>query len=58
MKNIDNSEPSTNDLRQMYVYNHYWNSSKAILLYPSNHQNNNYTLEFTEFEKIPSLELQ
>jgi 5-methylcytosine-specific restriction enzyme subunit McrC len=35
-KNIDNSAPSTNDLRQMYVYNDYWNSTKAMLLYPSN----------------------
>lgn len=35
-KNIDYSEPSTHDLRQMYVYNEYWKSEKAILLYPSN----------------------
>lgn len=35
-KNIDYSEPSTNDLRQMYVYNDYWDSKKAMLLYPSN----------------------
>jgi 5-methylcytosine-specific restriction enzyme subunit McrC len=35
-KNIDYSEPSTHDLRQMYVYNDYWNSKKALLLYPSN----------------------
>lgn len=34
-KNIDYSEPSTHDLRQMYVYNDYWNSKKAMLLYPS-----------------------
>lgn len=35
-KNIDCSNPSTNDLRQMYVYNEYWHSYKAMLLYPSN----------------------
>lgn len=35
-KNIDYSEPSTHDLRQMYVYNDYWESDKAMLLYPSN----------------------
>lgn len=35
-KNIDYSEPSTHDLRQMYVYNDYWQSDKAMLLYPSN----------------------
>lgn len=34
-KNIRNSKPSTNDLRQMYVYNRYWSSYKALLLYPS-----------------------
>lgn len=34
-KNIDYSEPSTHDLRQMYVYNEYWDSKKAMLLYPS-----------------------
>ncbi|MES2862769.1 MAG: restriction endonuclease [Bacteroidota bacterium] len=35
-KNIEYSEPSTHDLRQMYVYNDYWVSNKAMLLYPSN----------------------
>jgi len=34
-KNIDHSQPSTHDLRQMYVYNEYWNSSRSLLLYPS-----------------------
>lgn len=34
-KNISYSKPSTHDLRQMYVYNDYWKSTKAILLYPS-----------------------
>ena len=34
-KNISSSKPSTHDLRQMYVYNDYWESTKAILLYPS-----------------------
>ncbi|MFH6956691.1 McrC family protein [Flavobacterium aquidurense] len=34
-KNISNDKTSTHDLRQMYVYNDYWNSDKAILLYPS-----------------------
>lgn len=35
-KNIAYSQPSTHDLRQMYVYNDYWLSTKAMLLYPSN----------------------
>lgn len=34
-KNIKNNKPSINDLRQMYVYNDYWNATKALLLYPS-----------------------
>jgi 5-methylcytosine-specific restriction enzyme subunit McrC len=34
-KNIKYSQPSTQDLRQMYVYNDYWKSYKAVLLYPS-----------------------
>jgi 5-methylcytosine-specific restriction enzyme subunit McrC len=42
-KNISYSKPSTHDLRQMYVYNDYWVSTKAMLLYPSNET------EFTNF---------
>jgi 5-methylcytosine-specific restriction enzyme subunit McrC len=34
-KNIQYSKPSTQDLRQMYVYNEYWTSYTATLLYPS-----------------------
>ncbi len=34
-KNINGSKPSTNDLRQMYVYNEYWKSNNSILLYPA-----------------------
>lgn len=48
-KNIDYSEPSTHDLRQMYVYNEYWQSDKAMLLYPTN---NNIEHEFKNFEDI------
>ena len=31
--------PSDNDLKQMYVYNMYWQSARSILLYPA-HGNN------------------
>lgn len=34
-KNIGNSNPSTQDLRQMYVYNEYWKSVQSMLLYPA-----------------------
>ncbi len=37
-KNIKYSKPSTQDLRQMYVYNDYWDSYKAVLLYPSENE--------------------
>lgn len=33
-KRPNNSSASIQDLRQMYAYNKFWNSSKAILLYP------------------------
>lgn len=48
-KNIGNSQPSTHDLRQMYVYNDYWDSTKAMLLYPSN---NTVFPEFINFNPI------
>jgi len=48
-KNIDQSQPSTHDLRQMYVYNDYWNSTRSVLLYPSTSNNLN---QFISFEKI------
>ena len=41
-KDIDQSQPSTHDLRQMYVYNDYWKSSKSILLYPAQFTNIRY----------------
>jgi len=34
-KNIQNYKPSTQDLRQMYVYNDYWESVQSMLLYPA-----------------------
>jgi 5-methylcytosine-specific restriction enzyme subunit McrC len=52
-KNIDDYKPSTNDLRQMYVYNDYWDSKKAMLLYPSNESNEINDDNFISFEKTP-----
>ena len=34
-KNIQHFKPSTQDLRQMYVYNDYWESVQSLLLYPA-----------------------
>ncbi|WP_445454290.1 McrC family protein [Flavobacterium sp. 25HG05S-40] len=53
-KNIDYSEPSTHDLRQMYVYNDYWDSKKAMLLYPSNKTLEINDDHFISFESIPN----
>jgi 5-methylcytosine-specific restriction enzyme subunit McrC len=49
-KNIDYAEPSTHDLRQMYVYNEYWDSKKAMLLYPTNQESEVTDDTFISFE--------
>lgn len=48
-KNIGYNNPNTNDLRQLYVYNDYWKSGKAMLLYPSEKEKKP---DFDCFEKI------
>ena len=54
-KNIDYSEPSTHDLRQMYVYNEYWDSKKAMLLYPSNNTLTEFAEnDFVSFHETPN----
>lgn len=46
-KIVDNSNPSDDDLKQMFTYNLHWKSRKSILLYPKINQNDstfgNYT---------------
>ena len=37
-KIIDTNKPSDADLKQMYVYNLYWNAAKSMLLYPTNRE--------------------
>lgn len=55
-KNIDYAVPSTHDLRQMYVYNDYWDSKKAMLLYPSNQTSEFKNDNFISFENTPQIE--
>lgn len=50
-KNIDQSQPSTHDLRQMYVYNEYWKSTRSLLLFPSNITSD----KITDFNAFASL---
>jgi 5-methylcytosine-specific restriction enzyme subunit McrC len=37
-KVIGSTSPADNDLKQMYVYNHYWKTTRSLLLYPKSHQ--------------------
>ena len=47
-KIIDPTEPSDNDLKQMFAYNMYWNAEKSMLLYPSSKV---LTTDFGKFHK-------
>jgi 5-methylcytosine-specific restriction enzyme subunit McrC len=53
-KVIDNRHPADDDLKQMYVYNHHWDSTHSMLLYPrsSDQQDNRgmYSLKQNEME--------
>lgn len=44
-KNIENEEPSVQDLRQMYVYNEFWETQHSLLLYPGNQHTSNYNFK-------------
>jgi len=39
-KVIDSNSPGDDDLKQMYVYNHYWHAQASILLYPKSGNQN------------------
>jgi 5-methylcytosine-specific restriction enzyme subunit McrC len=47
-KVIDARNPSDEDLKQMFVYNAYWESSKSMLLYPKTFE---YTEKFGSYHK-------
>lgn len=46
-KKIIPSNPSDNDLKQMFVYNEYWSSSKSLLLYPYTNYEDTDWINFT-----------
>lgn len=62
-KRISNNRASIEDLRQMYVYNKYWGSSKSLLLYPKgeaaqrNITGNYYTDVVNDYDSENSCEI-
>lgn len=48
-KLVDKEKPSDDDLKQMYVYNMYWDSPRSMLLYPK--VNGNSDSDFGSFYK-------
>ena len=47
-KRPQNKSSSISDLRQMYVYNRFWNAQKAMLLYPGESNYNSFKKFETE----------
>jgi 5-methylcytosine-specific restriction enzyme subunit McrC len=50
-KNNKDNKASTQDLRQMYVYNEYWSSLKSMLLYPAKETEFNGFINFKDKEQ-------
>ncbi|ARN76949.1 hypothetical protein BST97_02445 [Nonlabens spongiae] len=46
-KIIDDGRPSDNDLKQMYVYNHYWDCDHSFLVYPRSFSANGISGRFS-----------
>ena len=46
-KVIDRTKPADDDLKQMYVYNHHWNSALSLLLYPGTSTQKDYLGTFS-----------
>jgi len=52
-KIVDSGKPSDEDLKQMSVYNFYWESEQSILLYPKTLQQSLITGEYARLQQIP-----
>jgi 5-methylcytosine-specific restriction enzyme subunit McrC len=52
-KVISSTEPADNDLKQMYVYNHFWNATTSMLLYP---RIENQTNTIGSYQQLPNAE--
>lgn len=51
-KKLKTYQPAAEDLRQMFVYNHYFNASKGLLLYPAIYLKASKTEAFEKTEKL------
>lgn len=52
-KILDSGKPSDEDLKQMFVYNLYWEAEQSILLYPKTLQQSSITGDYAKLQQIP-----